>query len=63
MAAGLAGVFLRFVRGEQALAVGDAEEEPEPGQVVAERAGAVGRAPDEPGQGCSEVIVVGFQPA
>src|SRR5712691_9883798 len=53
----------RLVWGEQALAVGDAEEEPEPGEVLAQRAGAVGGAADEPGQGPGEVAVVGFQPA
>ena len=58
--AALAGSGL--VRGEHALAVGDAEEEPEPGEVVAQRAGAVGLAADEPGQGRDEGGAVGFQP-
>src|SRR5260370_36824176 len=52
----------RLVWGEQALAVGDAEEEPEPGEVLAQRVGAVGGAADEPGQGPREGAVVGFQP-
>jgi hypothetical protein len=51
-----------FVRGEDAFAVGDAEQEPEPGEVVAERVGAVGGAAGEPGEGGGEVAAVGSQP-
>src|SRR6266404_3456876 len=58
--AALAGSGL--VRGEHALAVGDAEEEPEPGDVIAQRVESEGLAADEPGQGCGEGGAVGFQP-
>ena len=61
--AGGRGGHSRLVRCEQAFAVGDAEEEPEPGEVLAQRVGAVGGAADEAGQGSGEVVAVGFQPA
>jgi hypothetical protein len=56
------GRWLTALLGEHALAVGDAEEEPEPGEVVAHRVGVVGLAADEPGQGRGEGGAVGFQP-
>ena len=52
----------RLVRGDQALAVGEADEEPEPGEVAAQGVGAVGRTAGEPGQGRGEAVAVGFQP-
>jgi hypothetical protein len=57
------GARLLFARAEEALAVGDAKEEPEPGEVAAELRRAVSGAADEPGQGGREVAGVGLQPA
>jgi hypothetical protein len=45
------------MRGEQALAVGDVKQEPEPSEVLTQRAGAVGRVTDELGHGAGKAGV------
>src|ERR1019366_6698549 len=52
----------RLAWDEHALTVGEAQEEPEPGEVVMQRVRAVVRAAGEPGQGRGEAGAVVFQP-
>ncbi len=51
------------MRGKQALSVGETQQEPESGEVRAQRVRAVVRYAHEPSQGRGEDSAVGLQPA